>query len=110
MREHRLGDVDLVGVQMAREALEVAQHLEAGDAQAALAHRPRRGRLAAGMADDVARREHDLREPGRAHRPELRLERPGEGDRVHAEVIEVHARPGSGRRWLTTSSKVTPPR
>ena len=53
--EHRLGDVHLVGVQVAREPLEVAQHLEAGDPQAARAHRLDRGRLAAGVADDVGR-------------------------------------------------------
>ena len=62
--QHRLGDVDLVVVQVARQALEVAQHLEAGDAQPAVAHRGNRGFLAAGMADDVGGVEHDLREAG----------------------------------------------
>ena len=109
--EHRFGDVDLVGVEMARQSLEVAQHLEAGRAEAALAHEAGRGRFAAGMARDVARRDHDLREARLAHRPELRLERPGEGDRVHPEIVDVHrASPAQGSRWLTTSSKVTPPR
>ena len=63
--EHRLGDVDLVGVQVARQALEVAQHLEAGDAQAARAHGLDRRRRAAGMAGEVAGVEHHLGEARR---------------------------------------------
>ena len=43
--------------------------------------------------------------PAALTRAQLGFERPRERDGVHAEVIEVH-----GFRWLTTSSKVTPPR
>jgi hypothetical protein len=103
--EHRLRHVHLVGVQRARQAFEVAQHLEAGDAQAARLDRRHRRGLAAGMADDVGSVEHDLLEPGLAHRLQLGLERPGQGDGVHPEVIEIH-----DLTWLTTSSNVTPPR
>ena len=49
------------------------------------------GGFAAGVSDDVARREHDLREARVAHRAELSLQRPGQRDRVHPEVVEVHA-------------------
>ncbi len=59
--DHRTGDVDLVGVQAARQTFEVAQHLEAGGAQAARTHRAHRGVEAVGMADDIARAEHHLR-------------------------------------------------
>ena len=56
---------------MARQAFEVAQHLEAGDAQAARAHRLDRRVGAAGMAGEVVRVEHDLGETGGAHRAQL---------------------------------------
>ena len=88
--EHRLGDVDLVGVQVARQALEVAQHLEAGDAQAALAHRAIAAASPPGWPTMSRGVQHHLREAGVAHRAQLGLERPGERDRVHAEVVEVH--------------------
>src|SRR6185503_8119085 len=101
--EHALRHVHFVGVERPREPLEVAQHLEARHAQAARAHGGDRRRLAAGMADDVGRVEHDLREARLAHRLQLRLERPGEGNGVRPEVIQVHGLP-------TTNSKVTPPR
>ena len=39
-------------MQVTREALEVPQHLEAGDPESAFAHRAHGGILAAGMADD----------------------------------------------------------
>jgi hypothetical protein len=73
--QHRLGDVDLVGMQVARQALEVAQHLEAGDAQAAGPDHPRRRLHAARVADQVVGLEHHLAEAGLAHRPELGLQR-----------------------------------
>src|SRR5213075_147457 len=100
--EHALRDVDLVGMQVAREAFEVAQHLESGDAQPARAHRGDCRRLAVGMADDIGRVQHYLREAARLDGTELRLQRSGRRDRVHPEMIQVHL--------LTTSSKVTPPR
>src|SRR3954471_23418433 len=78
-------------MQMAGETFEVAQHLEAGDPQPARAHRRDRRRLAVRMASDVGRVQHDLREARLAHRAQLRLERPRERDRIHAEVIEIHS-------------------
>src|SRR4051812_18424245 len=92
-------------MQVAGQAFEVAQHLEAGDAQPARAHGGDRGRFARRMADDVGRVQHDLREAGLADRAQLRLERARRRDRVHAEVVQVHE-----PDRLTTSSKVTPPR
>jgi hypothetical protein len=92
-------------MQVAREAFEVPQHLEAGDAQAARAHRFDRGRLAVRMPDEIGGVQHDLREPGALDRPQLGLQRPRERDGVHPEVVEVH-----GFACETTSSKVTPPR
>src|SRR3954447_5931845 len=94
-------------VQMAGEPFEVAQHLEAGDPQPARAHRRDRRRLALRMARDVGRVQHDLREARLAHRAQLRLERPGERDRIHAEVIEIHSRnktAWSAKRSSTNSS------
>jgi hypothetical protein len=87
--QHGLGDVDLVVVQVAREALEVAQHLKAGHAQAAGAHRLHGGLQPVRVADDVARRQHDLAEAGRAHRLELGLQRTGQRDGVHPEIVDV---------------------
>ena len=72
---------------MAVQPLEIAQHLEAGDAQPAGVHRRDRGRLATGMADEVLGGEHDLREARLAHRAQLGLQRPRQRDGVHAEVI-----------------------
>src|SRR4051812_24227451 len=118
---------------MAGEPFEAAQPLEAGDPQPARAHRRDRRRLALRMTGDVGRVQHDLREARLAHRAQLRLERPRERDRIHAEVIEIHKgvraifrlqlgaeqlsigvrkllRPLYGLRWLWTSSKVAPPR
>jgi hypothetical protein len=94
---------------MAGQPFEIAQDLETGHAQAALAHRRDRGRFTSGMPDEVLRRQHDLCESAFAHRAQLGLERPGERDGIHAEVVLVHADP-PGRKWLTTSSKVIPPR
>jgi hypothetical protein len=74
--QHGLGNVHLVVVQVAREAFKVAQHLKAGDAQAAGAHRRHRGLHAVGVAHDVFGRQHDLREAGGAHGLELGLQRP----------------------------------
>ena len=74
--QHRFSHVDLVRVQVARQAFEIAQHLESGHAQAACAHRGDRGAFALGMADDVGGVQHDLRESRRLHRTQLRLERP----------------------------------
>ena len=56
---------------MARQALEVAQYLEAGDAQAAPAHRLDRRVRPARVAGEVVRVEHDLGEAGGAHRGSL---------------------------------------
>src|SRR4029077_9212101 len=86
-----------------REALEIAQHLEAGNAQPARAHRGDRGRFTLGVADDVGGVQHDLREARLAHRLEFGLQRAGQGDGVHSKMIQIHKLP-------TTSSKVTPPR
>ena len=88
--EHRLRDVDLVGVQMARQALEIAQHLEAGNPEAARAYGGDRSAFAVRVADDVVGIEHDLREARRLHRAQLGLQRPRQRDRVHAEMVEVH--------------------
>src|SRR6185295_20408113 len=87
---------------MPGQAFEVAQDLEAGDAQAARAHRGDRRFLPVRMADDVGGVEHHLGEAGAADGAQLRLQRAGRRDGIHAEVVEVH--------FETTSSKVTPPR
>jgi hypothetical protein len=88
--EHGFGDIHLVGVKMPGQSFEIAQHLEPCYAQAALADGGDRGCLAPRMLDQVARREHDLGESALVHRAQLGLERPGERDGVHAEVILVH--------------------
>ena len=90
--EHRLRDVDLVLVQVARQPLEIAQHLEAGHPQPASAHRPHGVVEPLRVRNDVARRQHDLRETGVANRVELGRKRPRERDRVHAEVADVGQR------------------
>ena len=65
-------------MQMARQALEIAQHLEAGDAGRSRAHRFDGRVRAAGVPGKIVRVEHDLAEPGRAHRAtRLRAGRPG---------------------------------
>jgi hypothetical protein len=111
--QHGLGDVDLVVVQVARQALEVAQHLEAGDAQAAgrtacTAASSPSGWPTMSRADSITWRSRP-----RAW-PQLGLQRPGQRDGVHAEVVDVAGRGvhghGSGlpRTWCT-SSNITPP-
>src|SRR5206468_11686504 len=92
------------GVQVPGESLEVAQHLEAGHPQAAGPHGLHRRLLAVRMANDVGGVQHDLGEARRPHRPELRLEGTGQGDRVHPEVIEIH-----GASRLAISSNLNPP-
>src|SRR5918999_943389 len=92
-------------MQVPRQSLEVAQHLEARHAQAALAHGIDCRLRSAGMPGEIVRVQHDLREAGGSHRAQLGLERPREANGVHPEVIEIHC-----FRWLTTSSKVTLPR
>ena len=77
-------------MQVAGQALEVAEHLEAGHAQAAALH------CSDGCGDptfvtgEIARRQHHLPESCCTDRGELLLERARERDRVHAEVVEVH--------------------
>jgi hypothetical protein len=101
--EHRLCDVDLVDVQVSRKAFEIPEHLEAGDPEPARAHSRDGGGFTVGMTHDVGRIEHDLGQAGRLYRAQFGLQGSGQGNRVHPEVVQVH-------RWLTTSSKVTPPR
>jgi hypothetical protein len=101
-REHRARDVELVLVQPAGQRLEVAQDLEPGDPQAAGAHGAARRGGAVGVRHQVARRQHDLGEPAVAHGAQLGLERTGQRDGVHPEVVVVagqpgHGGPGSGR-------------
>src|SRR5579864_5233627 len=57
------------------------------------------------MADDVGGVEHHLREASGLDRAKLALQRTGQGDGIHAEMVEIH-----GASCDTTSSKVTPPR
>src|SRR5690349_14579551 len=98
---------------MARQALEVAQHLEAGSAQSARADRLDARLPPLRMAGKVVCLQHHLAEARVTDRVELRLERPGERDRVHAERRDRllhaatlhHARPS-----LCTSSNTTLPR
>jgi len=56
------------------------------------------------MADEVGGIQHHLREPCGLDRAQLGFQRARQRDRVHPEMIEVHA------RCEATSSKVTPPR
>ena len=107
--EHRLRDVHLVGVEAPVQPLEIAQHLEARHPQAALAHRAHAGIDAGRMADDVAGRDHHLREAGAAHRGQLHLQRAGERRRVHPEVAEDHRGAAAGAGSSCTSSNITLP-
>ena len=91
-------------MQVAGQALEIAQRLEAADPQPACAQRRDRRLLSAGVARDFRGVEHHLAEARRAHCAQPCLERPGKRSRVEREVIQVH-----GFRWLTTSSKVVAP-
>ncbi len=111
--QHRLRHVELVGVQVAGQPLEVAEHLEAGHAQAASLHCGDRRGDTTFVTGEIARRQHHLPETRCTDRGELLLERARERDRVHAEVVEVHGgSAGAIRRslaeWLATSSNVTP--
>ena len=97
--EHRLRDVDLVRVQLAREALEVAQRLEAGDLEPARAHGAHAGRDAARMPDDVAAPRSS---PARSRRSRtaasLVSSDPASDAVVHAEVVEDHRAPAPRAR------------
>ena len=123
-------------LQMAAQALEVTQHLEAGATQSAGLDLGHRCFHAVGMADDVVGLQHHLGEAGVHHGLELGLQRPGQGDGVHAEALdgvglhavtsplgrpEASAAPPGGsedtecRAWglafsLCTSSNTTEPR
>src|SRR5438067_208151 len=77
-------------MQVPAQSFEVAQHLEASDSQSRATYGGDRSAFATRVADDVGRVEHDLREARFARGLQLRLERPGERDGVHAEVVEVH--------------------
>ena len=77
-------------MQVARKAFEIAQHLESGHSEPARAHRGERGAFAVGMADNIGGVQHDLRESRRLHRAQLRLQRPRERDRIHAEMVKIH--------------------
>jgi hypothetical protein len=76
--DYRPRDVDLVLVQVARQAFEVAQHLEARDAQSAGLDFLHRGLPAGGMADEISRSQHHLAEAGLADGAQLGGQRPGE--------------------------------
>jgi hypothetical protein len=109
-REHRFRHVDLVRVELAVEPFEIAQRLEAGDAQSAFPHGAHAGRRALGMSSDVGGGDHHLAETRQADRRELALERSRERRGIHAEVGEVHLRTATGCISLCTSSNITLPR
>ncbi len=94
--EHGFRDGELVLVQVPRQTLEVAQHLESRHAQAARAHRLHGLGDTFGMPDDVARRKHDLRKAGLPHGRQLGGQRAGQRNRVHAELGDVGQRTRRG--------------
>ncbi len=64
---------------------------------------------AARMADDVGRRDHHLREAGRARGGEPAFQRARERRGVDADVAVVHAPAASAAGSAWTSSNITPP-
>ena len=107
--EHRLRDVHLVRVHAAVETFEIAQRLETGDDEAALAHGAHAGVDAGRMPDDVAGRDHHLREPRLAHRGELAFQRARQRRGVHSEVVEDHRGTAAPAGTSCTSSNITLP-
>ena len=108
--EHRLGDVDLVGAHPAAAAVEVAQRLDAGHQEAAVAHCTYARSHAAGVSDDIGGGDHHLGKTRPPHCGELALERSRQRGGVHPDVGEDHGcaawSPGSS----CTSSNITPER
>ena len=101
--QHRLGDVHLVRMQVARQSFEVAQHLETRGAQTTGAHHLHRRGQALRVAHHVTRAEHHLRKTHGFHGGEFGLQRPCQGDGVHAIGVEhMHSllltRPGGPAR------------
>ena len=76
---------------MAGQALEVAQHLKAGDPQAACAHRRNGGLHAVGVAHQIFGGQHDLGKTSFAHGLEFGLQGAGQRNGVHSEVAYVSA-------------------
>ena len=88
--QHRFGDIDLVGVQVTGQALEVPKHLKAGHAQTTVLHGVDGRGDATFVTGEIARRQHHLPDTRRPARGEPLLERARERKRVHAEAIEIH--------------------
>ena len=107
--EHRLRDVHLVRVHAAVETFEVAQRLETGHGEAAVAHGAHAGVDAGRMPDDVVGRDHHLREARLAHRGELAFQRARQRRGVHSEVVEDHRGAAASAGTLCTSSNITLP-
>ena len=107
--EHRLRDVHLVRVHATVETFEIAQRLQSGDGEAAVAHGAHAGVDAGRMPDDVARRDHHLREARVPHRGELALQRARQRRGVHPEVVEDHRGAAAPAGASCTSSNITLP-
>ena len=97
--EHRLGDVDLVVVQVAGEAFEVAQHLEAGDAQAAGLDHAHRGVRRRRGGPSGRWPEHHLAEAGLAHRAQL------VGQRARSVIVSMPKSSMNPVAWVIARSR-----
>ena len=86
---------------MTAQAFKIPQHLKPGHTQAAGLDCGDCRAPALGVTHQIARRQHDLAESGAADRGELGLQRPGQRDGVHPEIVEIAfdlAHGGSARR------------
>ena len=103
--QHRLRDVELVGMKLALESLEVAQRFEPRDRKPGFAHGANAGRSASRMAGDVGSRDHHLREARGPRRGELRFERARERRGVDPDVAEIHRSRRRARRGPARTSR-----
>ena len=87
--QHRLGDVDLVFVQVTRQTFKVAQHLETGHTQPAVLDLLHRSLPAIGVLNKIPCQQHHLRKTSIANRIQLALERTCQRDGVHPEIVNI---------------------
>ena len=88
--EHRLGNVDLVVVHPTIQPLEITERFQPRDTQATGTNRPHSGFRILRMANNIGRRNHDLRKTGPLRRRQARFQRTGKRGAIYSEIIEIH--------------------